>query len=97
MPMFIMSINWTEQGVRTIRNWPQRMTDAQDYAKKVGVEIKDVYLTAGDHDLVVILDAKNDDNIAKFALGIGANGNVRTKTARAWKESELRKLVSELP
>ena len=97
MPVFIMSINWTEQGIRTIKDWPKRMSDARDYGKKVGVEIKDVYLTSGDNDLVAIIDTANDDNVAKFALGMGAKGNVRTKTARAWTEAELRKMVSELP
>ena len=86
MPLFIMSMNWTEQGIRTIKDWPKRMGDTHAFAKKVGVEVKEVYLTAGEYDLIAIVDAANDDNIAKFALGLGVNGNVRTKTARAWSE-----------
>ena len=97
MPMFIMSLNWTEQGIRTIRDWPKRVADARAYAKKVGVEIKEVYLTSGDHDLVTILETPNGDNVAKFALGLGMVGNVRTKTVRAWSEAELQKFVAELP
>jgi uncharacterized protein with GYD domain len=97
MPLFIMSINWTEQGIRTIKDWPKRMGDTHAFAKKVGVEVQEVYLTAGEYDLIAVVDAAGDDNIAKFALGLGVNGNVRTKTARAWSESELRKMVSELP
>ena len=95
--MFIMSMNWTEQGISTIRDWPKRMKDAQEYGKKCGVTIKQTYLTTGDYDLVTILEAENGDNVAKFALGVGAHGNVRTKTARAWTETELAKFVSELP
>jgi uncharacterized protein with GYD domain len=95
--MFIMSLDWTEQGIRTIKDWPKRTADARAYAKKVGVEIKEVYLTSGDHDLVAILDTPNGDNVAKFAMGIGALGNVRTRTVRAWTESELQKLVADLP
>ena len=97
MPLFIMSMSWSEQGIRTIKDWPKRMGDTHAFAKKVGVEVKEVYLTTGEYDLVAFVDAPNDDNIAKFALGIGANGNVRTRTARAWTEPELRKMVSELP
>jgi uncharacterized protein with GYD domain len=97
MAQFIMFMNWTEQGIRTIKDWPKRMADTHAYAKKVGVEVREVYLTAGEHDLVALVDAANDDNIAKFALGIGVNGNVRTRTARAWSEAELRKMASELP
>ena len=97
MPLFIMSMNWTEKGIKTIRDWPKRMKDARSYAKKVGVKIKDVYLTCGDHDLIAVLDAPSADNVARFALGVGAHGNVRTKTAPAWTEAELAKLVTDLP
>ena len=97
MPLFIMSMNWTEKGIHTIRDWSNRANDARSYGKKVGVEIQDVYLTAGDHDLLAILEAPSADNVARFALGIGAHGNVRTKTAQAWTEAELGKFVTDLP
>ena len=97
MASFIVNINWTEQGIRNIKDWQKRSTTAKDIAKKVGVEIKQIYLTTGDSDLVAFLEAPSGDNIAKFAMAIGALGNIRTKTARAWTEAEFVKLVSELP
>ena len=51
----------------------------------MGVEIKEVYLTSGDDDLLIILDTPNGDNVAKFALALGALGNVRI----AWPELGL--------
>ena len=75
----------------------KRAQAAQELAKKVGVEIKEVYLTSGDDDMLLILDAPDGDNIAKFALALGALGNVRTRIARAWPQSEFQKLISELP
>ena len=63
----------------------------------VGVEIKQLFLTSGDADLLIVVDAPNGDNVAKFALTLGAQGNVRTRTARAWQEAEFQKLISELP
>jgi uncharacterized protein with GYD domain len=66
-------------------------------AKKMGVEIKQVYMTSGEDDLLAIVETANDDNIAKFALAVGMLGNVRTRTARAWSEAEYFKLISELP
>jgi uncharacterized protein with GYD domain len=47
--------------------------------------------------MVIFLDTSSGDNIAKFALALGAVGNVRTRTARAWPEAEFLKMVSELP
>ena len=97
MPMFILSINWTDQGIRNVKDAPRRAQAARDLGKKVGVEIKQIYLTSGESDLLAIVDAQTGDDIAKFAMALGAQGNVRTRTARAWTESEFQKLVSELP
>ena len=97
MPMFICSLNWTDQGIRSVKDAPKRAQAARDLAKKVGVEIKEVYMTSGDNDLLVIVDTPNGDNVAKFALALGSLGNVRTRTVRAWPQSEFQKLISELP
>ena len=97
MPMFICSLSWTDQGIRSVKDAPKRAQAARELAKKVGVEIKEVYLTTGDSDLLVILDTPSGDNVAKFALAIGALGNVRTRTARIWPQSEYLKMISELP
>src|SRR5262249_20322654 len=97
MPTFILSLNWTDQGIRAVKDAPKRAKAAQELAKKVGVEIKEVYLTSGDRDLLIIVDAPSGDNVTKFALALGSRGNVRTSTARAWSQSEFQKLISELP
>ena len=97
MPTFVLSLNWTDQGIRSVKDAPKRTKAARELGKKMGVDIKHVYLTSGDSDLLIIADTLDGDNIAKFALAIGAQGNVRTRTARAWPEAEYVKLVSELP
>jgi uncharacterized protein with GYD domain len=97
MPTFILSLNWTDQGIRGVKDAPKRSQAAKALAKKLGVEVKQVYLTSGDHDLLIIAESPSGDNVAKFALATSSLGNVRTSTARAWSESEFHKLVSELP
>jgi uncharacterized protein with GYD domain len=97
MPTFMVSLNWTDQGVRTVKDAPKRAQASRELAKKVGVEIQQVYLTSGEDDVLIIVDSPNGDNVAKFALALGSQGNVRTRTARAWPESEFQKLISELP
>ncbi|HTT47950.1 MAG TPA: GYD domain-containing protein [Pseudolabrys sp.] len=97
MPTFMLSMKFTDQGIRTIKDAPKRTQAARELAKKLGVEIKQVYLTAGENDLVVFVETPNGDNIAKFALTLGSMGNVHTRTGRAWTEAEFMKLVSELP
>ena len=97
MPTFILSLNWTEQGIKSVKDSPKRANAARELGKKLGVEIKQVFLTSGDSDLLLIVDTASGDNIAKFALALGAQGNVRTKTARAWTEAEFQKFLAELP
>jgi len=97
MPMVMLSLNWTDQGIRSVKDSPKRAQAARELDKKVGVEIKEVYLTSARAIYLVIVDTPNGDNVAKFALALGSQGNVRTRTARAWPESEFRKLISELP
>jgi uncharacterized protein with GYD domain len=97
MPMFVLSLNWTDQGIRSVKEAPKRSQAARELASKVGVEIKQLYLTSGEDDLLVIVDTPNGDNVAKFALALSSLGNVRTRTARAWPEPEFQKLISELP
>ena len=96
MSTFILSLNWTEQGIRSVKDSPKRAQAARDLAKKLGVEIKQVFLTSGESDLLLIVDA-DGDSMAKFALSLGSQGNVRTRTARAWPEAEFQKLIAELP
>jgi uncharacterized protein with GYD domain len=95
--MFMLSLKFTDQGIRGIKDAPKRAQAARELAKKVGVEIKQVYLTSGESDLVVIVETPNGDNVAKFALGLGMQGNVHSRTARVWTQDEFQKLVSELP
>src|SRR5487761_1590415 len=70
--LFICSVNWTDQGVRNVKDAPKRAQAARDLAKKIGVDMKELYLTSGDTDMVAIIEAANGDNVAKFAMAIGA-------------------------
>ena len=60
-------------------------------------ELKAFYLTIGQYDAVAIAELPDDAAVAKMALSLGAMGNVRTETLRAFNEAEFRKIVGELP
>lgn len=96
MPTFISTVNWTDQGIRAIKDSPKRREAARELAKKYGVDLKHIYLTTGAHDLLVISEAPMIDNVTKFALALGSMGNVRTSTSLAWTEAEWTKLIAEL-
>jgi uncharacterized protein with GYD domain len=97
MATFMMVMNMTDQGIRTIKDAPKRVEAARQLGKKLGIQIRELYLTAGESDLVAFLETSDPDAIPKFALALGSVGNLHTKTVRVWPEAEFLKLVSELP
>jgi uncharacterized protein with GYD domain len=67
MPTFVGMLSWTDQGVRTVKDTPKRIQAARERAKKLGVEIKQVFLTTGEFDILVIAEANDGDSMAKMA------------------------------
>ncbi len=97
MPTFISLLNWTDQGIKEVKDSPNRIEAAKAALKEMGGEIKDIYVTSGQYDLVMISDVPDGDVMAKFSLAIGAQGRTRTTTCRAFTEGEFQKIVSDLP
>ena len=97
MPTYVSLINYTDQGIRSIKDSPKRLDAAKKLIKDMGGELKAVYLTMGSYDLVTVAEAPNDETVAKFVLTLASAGNVRTVTMKAFPEAEYRKLVSTLP
>jgi uncharacterized protein with GYD domain len=97
MATYIILANYTDQGIRDVKQSPKRLDAARELARKLGAEIKDFYLTVGAHDIVLTLDAPDDKTVARFALAVGSLGNVRTTTLKAFTEAEFRDIVHGLP
>ncbi len=97
MPTYISLLHYTQQGISSAKNAPARIDAAKEAYRKAGGEMKAVYLTMGQYDLVVIADMPNDEAVARMALGLGAQGNIRTETFRAFTEPEFRKIAASLP
>ena len=97
MATYVILINYTDQGIRNIKDSPKRLDAAKKMLKSMGGEIKDFYLTMGRYDIAIVAEAPNDEVIAKFALASGSLGNVRTTTLKAFPEAEYRKIIAALP
>jgi uncharacterized protein with GYD domain len=96
MGTYIELLNWTDQGVKNVKDSPSRLDAARAMGKKMGVNIKEFYLTAGACDMVVIADAPDDDTMAKFNLTLAMGGNIRTTTLKAFSEDAYRKIIGGL-
>ncbi len=94
MTTFIALLDYTDQGIRNLRESPQRADAFNEYAAKAGVGIVGQYWTIGSHDGVLILDAPSDEIAASVLMHLASAGNVRTTTLRAYERDEAQKLVS---
>jgi len=97
MSTYLIMSRWTQQGMQSVKDSPARLEAAKQAAKALGGEIKAFYLVMGQYDFVVITEAPNDEAVARLLLAIGAQGNVRTETLRAFTEDEYRKIIASLP
>lgn len=97
MPTYISMLRYTQQGISAIKNAPARIDAAKEAYRKAGGELKAIYLTLGQYDLVVIADLPNDEAVARMALALGSQGNIRSETMRAFGETEFRKIAGSLP
>ena len=97
MPTFITFLHYTQQGMENIKDGPTRLEKAKEVFKAMGAEIKCFYLTMGRFDAAVVIEAPDDETIAKVTLTIGSQGNISTETLRAFPEDEYRKIIAALP
>jgi uncharacterized protein with GYD domain len=94
MPRYIALANWTDQGIRAIKDSPKRADAARALADKMGCKMGDFYMTIGGYDMVVMFDAPDDETMAKLALTIASGGNIRTTTLKAIPEDAYRKVIA---
>jgi uncharacterized protein with GYD domain len=96
MATFIALINFTDQGVRGVKESPNRLEAASKLAEGLGVAVKSAFWTLGQYDMVVIAEGA-DDAVATWMFKVGSLGNIRSSTLRAFKLDEMRKMVAKIP
>ncbi len=93
MATFITNIKFTQQGIKGIDQTTKRAASLKAAAKKMGVKVKDIYWTMGDHDGVLIIEAPDDETATALLLHLGAAGNIHTTTARGFTAAEMDKIL----
>ncbi len=93
MVTFIALLDYTDQGIRNIKDSPHRADQFNAMAERAGARVVGQYWTIGSHDGVLILEAPNDEVAASVLLALGAAGNVRTTTLRAYEWGEAQGLI----
>ena len=96
MPTYIVLGQFTDQGIRNVKDTTRRVETVKAMAAKVGVTIKDVYWTLGQYDIATIVDAPDDASVNALLLSVGALGNVRTQTLRAFSADEMGHILGRM-
>jgi uncharacterized protein with GYD domain len=96
MATFIALGNFTDQGIRNVKESTKRADAVRELAKKFGATMKEIYWTLGRYDVVTIIDAPNDEAATAFALAVGSAGNVRTESLRAFSKDEMNTILGKL-
>jgi uncharacterized protein with GYD domain len=97
MPTYIIQSQWTEQGIRNVKESANRLDLGRKKLKEMGGDIKAFYLTTGPYDMLAIIEVPNDATLAAHLLWLGSQGNLRTQTVKAFTEDEFRGIVGKLP
>ena len=96
MPRYVALLDWTEQGIRNVKDTIKRAENAKAMARKLGGKL-DVWYTLGEHDIVSLVEMPSDEAYNRFALWLGSQGNIRTTSLKAWTQDEMSKLIDEIP
>ena len=96
MPHYVILWNWTDQGIRTIKDSPKRLASFRAELEKVGGKLVGEYYTMGKYDGVVIVEAPSDETITSILLGDASKGNFRSMTLKAFPMSEAGKIIEKL-
>ncbi|MBS1135047.1 MAG: hypothetical protein H6R02_2188 [Burkholderiaceae bacterium] len=96
MATYVVLVNYTEQGIRNVKDTTKRADAVRDLAKKFGATVREFYWTMGKYDLVVIFDAPDDAAMTALSLTIAQAGNVRTQTMRAFLRDEVNGMLAKV-
>jgi uncharacterized protein with GYD domain len=97
MPMLITLYKWTDQGVRNVKGSPDRVAAATKAAEALGMKLLGIWWTMGEYDLVSVAETPDDATGTAFALGLAAQGNVRTTTMKAFTMEEFAEILKKIP
>lgn len=96
MATYIVLANFTDQGIRNVKETTKRADAVKEAAKKFGAILKECFWTLGNYDLVLIFEAPDEASMAALGLSVGAAGNVRTQMLRAFSKEDMNGILAKL-
>lgn len=97
MVTYIGLLSFTDKGIQGIKQTTQRAAAAKEVGQRMGVNMREIWWTLGEHDIVCVLEAADDASITAFELAVAGQGNVRSRSLRAFNAAEMDKILAKLP
>jgi len=83
MAIYVMLTNLTDEGRKTVKENPARIKEVNKEVEAMGVKVLAQYAVMGPYDFVNIIEAPNNETVAKVAVELGARGTLQTLTMAA--------------
>ncbi len=96
MSTYLVLGSFTDQGIRNVKDTTKRAEAVRGLARKLGITVKDIYWTLGQYDVATIIEAPDDASATALGLSLGALGNVRTQTLRAFAADEMNQIIGRM-
>jgi uncharacterized protein with GYD domain len=96
MSNYVLLIDWTEQGIKNVKDTVKRAKSFESAIEKAGGKSLGFYYTIGRYDMVAIVQAPTDEAIASVLLSLGSLGNVRTETLKAFSTDEAASIIEKI-
>ncbi|MCP3370141.1 GYD domain-containing protein [Bradyrhizobium cajani] len=96
MVTYVVLGNFTDQGVRNVKDSPKRAEAFKEMAKSFGVTVKEIVWTQGRYDVVTVLEAPDEVAAMSLGLSVSALGNIRSETLRAFSAADMTNIVSKM-
>lgn len=93
MPMYVSLIRWTDKGRETVKSLPDRVGEVTKRLEADGIKLVGTWVTMGQYDQISVLEAPDDEAMARAAIEVAGRGNAVTETLRCFSMDEVRKLV----
>ncbi|MGB7631693.1 MAG: GYD domain-containing protein [Candidatus Deferrimicrobium sp.] len=97
MPTYVGLVKLTDQGIRNVKDTTKRAKSFREMSEKAGVKVREMLWTMGRYDLVLVVDAPNDETMSRLALGRGMLGHAKTETLKAFSAQEMDQILKGLP
>jgi len=95
MATYIALLQYTDQGIRNVKETTSRAAAAKEAAAKLGVKFNDLFWTLGHYDLVILAEAPDDETMTAVMLKLASLGNVKSQTLRAFRANEMEAIIKK--